>query len=78
VSLHYEEKVGLPGSCFGETRHYITGLTLSDEIPLAAGVMVPSAAGASAAAAAQASAAASAAASAPSAAAVAPGPAASQ
>jgi hypothetical protein len=41
VALHYEEKVGLPGSCFGDTRHYVTGLTVSDEIPLAAGVMVP-------------------------------------
>ena len=46
VSLHYEEKVGLPGSCFGETRYYITGLTVSDEIPLAPGVMVPSSTGA--------------------------------
>lgn len=46
VSLHYEEKVGLPGSCFGETRYYITGLTVSDEIPLAPGVMVPSPTGA--------------------------------
>ena len=36
VSLHYEEKVGLPGSCFGETRHYVTRVTVSDEIPLAA------------------------------------------
>ncbi|CAD5373410.1 conserved hypothetical protein [Rubrivivax sp. A210] len=41
VSLHYEEKVGLPGSCFGETRHYVIGVTVSDEIPLAPGVMVP-------------------------------------
>jgi hypothetical protein len=41
VTLHYEEKVGLPGSCFGETRHYVSGITVSDEIPLAAGVMVP-------------------------------------
>jgi 4-amino-4-deoxy-L-arabinose transferase-like glycosyltransferase len=41
VSLHYEQKVGLPTSCFGETRYYVTGVTLSDEIPLAAGVMVP-------------------------------------
>jgi hypothetical protein len=40
VALHYEEKVGLPGSCFGETRHYVTGLTVSEEIPLAAGVIV--------------------------------------
>jgi hypothetical protein len=42
VSLHYEQKVGLPTSCFGDTRYYVTGLTVSDEIPLAAGVMVPS------------------------------------
>ena len=41
VALHYEEKVGLPGSCFGDTRHYVTAITVSDEIPLAAGVMVP-------------------------------------
>lgn len=41
VSLHYEEKVGLPGSCFGETRHYITGVMVSEEIPLAPGVTVP-------------------------------------
>jgi len=40
VALHYEEKVGLPGSCFGETRYYVTGVTVSDEIPLAAGVSV--------------------------------------
>ena len=52
VALHYEEKVGLPGSCFGDTRYYVTGVAVSDEIPLAAGVMVPSAAAASAAAAA--------------------------
>ena len=43
VALHYEEKVGLPTSCFGETRHYVTSVTASDEIPLAAGVMVPTA-----------------------------------
>jgi len=41
VALHYEEKKGLPGTCFGETRHWVTGLTVSDEIPLAPGVMVP-------------------------------------
>lgn len=40
VALHYEEKVGLPGSCFGETRHYVTGVTVSDEIPLAPGLTV--------------------------------------
>ena len=41
VSLHYEEKVGLPTSCFGETRHYVTGLTRVEEIPLAPGIVVP-------------------------------------
>ena len=41
VSLHYEEKVGLPTSCFGETRHYVTRVTGMDEIPLAPGVVVP-------------------------------------
>ena len=43
VALHYEEKVGLPGSCFGDTRYYVTGLSVSEEIPLAAGVVVPAA-----------------------------------
>jgi hypothetical protein len=41
VSLHYEEKVGLPTSCFGETRHYVTDLTRVEEIPLAPGIVVP-------------------------------------
>lgn len=41
VSLHYEEKVGLPSTCFGETRHFVNGLTLAEEIPLTSGVMVP-------------------------------------
>src|SRR5512145_2559362 len=27
VTLHYEEKVGLPTTCFGETRHYVTRAT---------------------------------------------------
>jgi hypothetical protein len=40
VALHYEEKVGLPTSCFGETRHFVTGVTLSEEIPIATGVVV--------------------------------------
>ena len=40
VSLHYEEKVGLPSSCFGETRHYITKLTLASELSLSSGVVV--------------------------------------
>jgi hypothetical protein len=41
VSLHYEEKVGLPGSCFGETRHFVTKVTPTEEIPLGPGVVVP-------------------------------------
>jgi len=41
VTLHYEEKVGLPTSCFGETRHFVTGVTLAEEIPLAPGIVVP-------------------------------------
>jgi hypothetical protein len=49
VTLHYEEKVGLPTSCFGETRHFVDKVTVSDEIPLAAGIMVPSAAASAAA-----------------------------
>ncbi len=41
VALHYEEKVGLPGSCFGDTRHFVDGVTVSDEIPIATGVVAP-------------------------------------
>jgi len=48
VALHYEEKVGLPTSCFGETRHYVTAVSLVDEIPLVPGLVVPQGAGAAA------------------------------
>ena len=41
VSLHYEEKVGLPTTCFGETRHYVDGVVVVEEIPLMPGVVVP-------------------------------------
>ena len=41
VTLHYEQKVGLPTSCFGETRHFVTRVTLVEEVPLAPGVVVP-------------------------------------
>jgi hypothetical protein len=51
VALHYEEKVGLPGSCFGETRYFVSGLTISDEIPIATGVVAPNPQGAPASAA---------------------------
>jgi hypothetical protein len=41
VSLHYEEKVGLPTSCFGETRHFVTKVTETPDIPLGPGVVLP-------------------------------------
>ena len=41
VALHYVQKVGLPTSCFGETRYFVTGVRVQDEIPLAPGVVVP-------------------------------------
>jgi hypothetical protein len=41
VSLHYEEKVGLPTTCFGETRHFVTRLVETQEIPIGPGVVVP-------------------------------------
>lgn len=40
VALHYEEKVGLPTSCFGETRYFVIGVSLSEEIPIGPGVIV--------------------------------------
>ena len=40
VSLHYEEKVGLPTSCFGDTRYYITKVTAVEDISLSPGVVV--------------------------------------
>jgi hypothetical protein len=53
VNLHYGEKVGLPTSCFGETRYFVTGVMLVDEISLTPGVVVPVPAGAPASAASQ-------------------------
>jgi len=41
VSLHYDEKVGLPGTCFGETRYWVNGVKAVEEIPLAPGIVVP-------------------------------------
>ncbi len=40
VTLHYEEKVGLPTSCFGETRHYVTKVAVANDISLSPGVVV--------------------------------------
>lgn len=31
VSMHYEQKVGLPTTCFGETRYYVTRVHLVDD-----------------------------------------------
>jgi hypothetical protein len=50
VSLHYDEKVGLPTTCFGETRHFVNRVTVSDEIPLATGIVVQTPQGAASAA----------------------------
>jgi hypothetical protein len=41
VSLQYEQKVGIPTSCFGETRYYVTGVQVVDVIPLTPGTVVP-------------------------------------
>jgi hypothetical protein len=41
VSLHYDEKVGLPTTCFGETRHWVNRVTIVPEIQLSPGVTVP-------------------------------------
>jgi len=49
VSLHYEEKVGLPTSCFGETRHFVNRFVETTDIPIGPGVVVPTAPAASAA-----------------------------
>ena len=43
VTLHYEQKVGLPTSCFGETRYWVNRVTVVQDIPLAPGIVVPSA-----------------------------------
>ncbi len=48
VALHYEEKVGLPTSCFGETRYFVPKLTISPDIPLGPGVTLPAPVAASA------------------------------
>ncbi len=47
VALHYEEKVGLPTSCFGETSYFVKSVTLTDE-PAAPTPSAPSAAPAAA------------------------------
>jgi hypothetical protein len=39
VALHYEQKVGLPTECFGETRYFVTGVKATEEIQIAPGVV---------------------------------------
>jgi hypothetical protein len=41
VALHYDEKVGLPTSCFGDTRYYVTRISSVEDIPLMPGVTIP-------------------------------------
>jgi hypothetical protein len=41
VALHYEQKVGLPTSCFGETRYFVTRVSPVEELPAPPGVVVP-------------------------------------
>ncbi len=37
VALHYEEHVGVPTNCFGDTAHYVIGVTvIEDPAPLTA------------------------------------------
>jgi hypothetical protein len=44
VSLHYDEKVGLPTTCFGETRHWVNKVTVVHDVPLMPGIVIPQAA----------------------------------
>jgi hypothetical protein len=41
VALTYAQKVGLPGSCFGETRYYVSGVVPVTELQNYPGVINP-------------------------------------
>ena len=41
VALHYNEKVGLPTTCFGDTRYYVTSVSPLEDIPLMPGISIP-------------------------------------
>ena len=41
VSLWYEEHVGLPTSCFGDTRYFVTSVRVVEDPKLIAPVVVP-------------------------------------
>lgn len=40
VALHYEQKVGLPTECFGETRYFVTAVKATEEVHLSPGVVM--------------------------------------
>jgi len=40
VALHYEEKVGLPTSCFGDTRYFVTKVVSVEDAPMSPGSAV--------------------------------------
>ncbi len=42
VTLHYEEKIGLPTSCFGDTRHFVNRVVQVGDLLLTPGAVVPS------------------------------------
>ncbi len=46
VALHYEQKVGLPTTCFGETRHYVTRVVRVEDGTGGPGSTTPGAPGA--------------------------------
>lgn len=41
VALHYEQKKGLPGSCFGDTRYFVTEVKVAESVSLTPSVKVP-------------------------------------
>jgi len=43
VTLHYEQKVGLPGSCFGESRYYVTRVGAVEDGQVSPGILAPGA-----------------------------------
>ncbi|MES2491044.1 MAG: hypothetical protein V4607_14750 [Pseudomonadota bacterium] len=43
VSLHYEQKVGLPTSCFGDTSYFVTGIEEVNEATMPAWTTSPAA-----------------------------------
>ena len=41
VALHYEQKKGLPSTCFGDTRYFVTGVKVAEQVPLSPNISVP-------------------------------------